>query len=51
MPTNPDNDYQGVMTACFRNIVKPDQMTRFEQESPEWFVLDQSTRSKRKPGN
>ena len=50
MPANYENDYMGTVRACFKNIIKPEMYERFLVEGPEYFVLDQTVKSMRKPG-
>lgn len=51
MPLDYEKDYMGTVRACFKNIIKPEMLERFEVEAFEFFVLDQSTESMRQPGN
>ena len=51
MPVDYEKDYMGTVRACFKNIIKPEMYERFLLEGPEFFVLDQSSESMRKPGN
>ena len=50
MPADFEADFRETWKAAFSNIIKPEKKQSWENESPKWFVLDQSVESKRKPG-
>ena len=50
MPSDYEKDYMGTVRACFKNIIKPEMLERFQDEGPNFFVLDQSVDSMRRPG-
>ena len=51
MPVNFEEDFIGTWRAAFSGIVKPEMRVSWENRSKEFFVLDQSVTSKRKPGS
>ena len=51
VPEDFSKDYAGIVRSCFLNIVKPEMLDRFHAECSEYFVMDQSVQSMRKPGN
>ena len=50
MPEDFEKDYKQTWLSAFKNIVKPDKWESWEKLSPSWFVLDQSSETKRRPG-
>ena len=51
MPKDFEKDFHQTWLSAFQNIVKPEKMKSWINLSPNWFVLDQSPETKRRPGN
>ena len=50
-PADWEKNYKGTVEAAFSNIVKPEKRESWNAKISQWFVLDQTAESKRKPGN
>lgn len=50
VPEDPSKNYKGLCDAAFDAIVKPEKKHEFARQRSNWFVLDQSVESKRRPG-
>ena len=50
MPKKWEDDLKSTFEALFYNIVQDGKLEAFKREAKNWFVLDQSVESKRKPG-
>ena len=51
VPDEPFDHYKDLAKSLFGNLIKSEKVDEFYAQYADWFVLDQTNKMKRKPGN